>query len=114
MIPKYFGRLCNGTDADVMVRPPFMSPEPPMPATALPTISILDEVATAQRREPNSKMAKYVRNAYCHRLARHLNYRKKPWIDLITYLGLEVGVQLPGQWKERGTSFIQCIVRMIQ
>jgi hypothetical protein len=65
MIPKYFGRLCNGIDADRIVIPPFMSTELPMPATALATISILDEVATAQRREPSSKMAKYVRNVYC-------------------------------------------------
>ena len=42
----------------MIVKPPFTTPDPPMPATALPTINILDEVATALRREPNSNSPK--------------------------------------------------------
>ena len=33
-------------------------PDPPIPATALPTMNIFDEVATPERREPSSKRPK--------------------------------------------------------
>lgn len=33
-------------------------PDPPIPATALPTINILEDVATAQSREPISNKAR--------------------------------------------------------
>ncbi len=39
----------------MMVTPPFRIPEVPMPATALPTMSILDDVATPQSKEPSMK-----------------------------------------------------------
>jgi hypothetical protein len=52
------GLLVMGTQAAIMENPPFWMPEHPIPATARPTISILDEVATAQSRDPSSKMAK--------------------------------------------------------
>ena len=35
-----------------------MSPELPRPATALPTMSISEELATPHSKEPNSKRAK--------------------------------------------------------
>jgi len=41
-----------------MVKAPFKIPEVPIPATARPIINILEEVATPQIREPNSKTAK--------------------------------------------------------
>ena len=94
IIPKYFGRLCNGIDADAIVMPPFMSPELPMPATTLPTISILDEVATPHRREPSSKIAKYVRNVYCpiiNQVSKILDLSQKA-VWLASYLRFEVGV----------------------
>ena len=61
IIPKYFGRLCSGIEPDRMVRPPFISPEDPIPATARPMMSIVEDLATPQMSEPTSKMKKQVR-----------------------------------------------------
>jgi len=41
-----------------MVKAPFIRPDPPIPATALPIMNIFEDMATPQRREPNSKRAK--------------------------------------------------------
>jgi hypothetical protein len=43
---------------------PFIMPEVPIPATALPTINIFEEVATAHIKEPTSKMKKKNRNVH--------------------------------------------------
>jgi len=67
MNPRYTGRLASGRHAARMVRAPLMSPEPPMPATARPTINILEELATPQSKEPSSKMARKVRKVNCDR-----------------------------------------------
>lgn len=45
----------RGMEADMSVSAPLPIPEEPMPAMALPTMNILEEVATAQINEPNSK-----------------------------------------------------------
>jgi hypothetical protein len=57
-----------------MTRAPFMIPELPIPATALPTINILEDVATPHIRDPNSNVIKNPRNTnYLTRfLARYL------------------------------------------
>ena len=47
-----------------MVRAPFERPEPPMPAMALPTINISEEVATPHRRDPSSKSPRKNRKVY--------------------------------------------------
>jgi hypothetical protein len=47
-----------GTHPAIIVNAPFKIPEVPIPATARPIINILEEVATPQIKEPNSKMAK--------------------------------------------------------
>ena len=52
------GLLDIGTHPEMMVRAPFKIPEVPIPATALPTINIFDDVETAQSKEPSSKTAK--------------------------------------------------------
>jgi glutamine synthetase len=39
----------------MIVNAPFTMPDPPIPATALPTINIFDDVATPDRRDPSSK-----------------------------------------------------------
>lgn len=57
--------LCNGTHAEIIVRAPLTIPEPPIPATALPTMSIFDDVATPQSNEPNSKVATNAEKVYC-------------------------------------------------
>jgi hypothetical protein len=44
--------------------PPFMRPEPPRPATARPTMSMVELVATPHRREPNSKSPKKEMNVH--------------------------------------------------
>lgn len=38
----------------IIVRAPLIIPDAPIPATALPTINIFEEVATAHKREPSS------------------------------------------------------------
>jgi hypothetical protein len=60
--PNYWrgilGLFAIGTHPAIMVKAPFKIPEVPIPATARPIINILEEVATPQIREPNSKTAK--------------------------------------------------------
>jgi hypothetical protein len=53
----------------MIVNAPFTIPEPPIPETALATISIFEEVATAHKREPNSNRAKNNINVYLDMLA---------------------------------------------
>lgn len=64
MAPMAAGRLCRGKRIASIVSPPFWRPEPPMPARARPTMSMLDDWATAQMREPNSKKAKKARKVH--------------------------------------------------
>lgn len=45
----------RGMEADNIVSAPFPTPAAPMPAIALPTISMSDEVATPHINDPNSK-----------------------------------------------------------
>ena len=58
------GDLCRGTEDAMIVKVPFSKPEAPMPATARAIINIFEEVATAQRREPSSKMEKKARKVH--------------------------------------------------
>lgn len=48
--------------------PPFTMPELPIPAIARPPINIGDDVATAQIREPSSKIVKNTRYDHFHLL----------------------------------------------
>ena len=50
--------MSNGIHTAIIVKAPFIRPDPPIPATALPIMNIFEDVATPQRREPNSKRAK--------------------------------------------------------
>jgi hypothetical protein len=52
------GLFAIGTHPAIMVKAPFKIPDVPIPATARPIISILEEVATPQIKEPSSKTAK--------------------------------------------------------
>ena len=54
-----------GTHAEIIVSIPFISPEPPIPATARPTISMLEEVATPHNREPISKRTTKAKKVLC-------------------------------------------------
>jgi hypothetical protein len=49
------GRLCIGAMAAKMVSAPLVRPAAPSPAIALPTISMVEDRATPQITEPNSK-----------------------------------------------------------
>jgi hypothetical protein len=53
-----------GTHPAIMIKAPFRIPEVPIPATARPTINILEDWATPQINEPNSKIAKNVMNVH--------------------------------------------------
>ena len=48
------GRLCIGAIAPIIVSAPLVRPEAPNPATALPMMSMLEDLATPQIIEPNS------------------------------------------------------------
>lgn len=64
MNPMNIGRLCIGKMLAKILSAPFTMPEDPIPATARPTISIFDEVATPQMREPSSKSEKKPRKVH--------------------------------------------------
>jgi hypothetical protein len=59
----------------MIVMAPSTVPEVPMPATARPAISILDEVATPHTRLPSSKTAKNPRNTHWYVVSEFLNYQ---------------------------------------
>ena len=71
-------RFSIGMHLATIVKPPFTMPDPPMPATALPTINIFDEVATPDRREPSSN--------------RPRNTMKQILVELSQNVDVEVGV----------------------
>jgi len=50
----------------MMVKAPFEIPDVPRPAIARPTIKNFEDVATPQRSEPTSKMAKKTRKVHCN------------------------------------------------
>jgi hypothetical protein len=63
-LPSSRGLFLSGTEAVMMVRAPFIKPDPPIPATALPTINMSDETETPHNRDPNSKTTKKARKVY--------------------------------------------------
>lgn len=58
------GRLSRGAAAAMMVRKPMIRPDPPAPAIARPMMNIVDVLASAQTKEPISKMAKPSKKVY--------------------------------------------------
>ena len=56
MRPVKAGRLAGGTENAMMVYAPEAIPAPPAPAMARPTMRVVLLFATAQMREPTSKM----------------------------------------------------------
>jgi hypothetical protein len=63
-IPVYIGRLCNGTVAAIINKAPVNIPAAPIPATALPMMSVVDVGATPQRSEPSSNHARAQRKIH--------------------------------------------------
>lgn len=58
----------------MMVIAPLERPELPIPATALPTINMSDDLATPHKSDPNSNRARKVRKEYCDLLAPFPSY----------------------------------------
>ncbi len=56
-----------GRHAPKMVNPPFSKPEAPKPETARAIINILEDIATAHRRDPSSKVKRNIRKAHCEK-----------------------------------------------
>jgi len=56
------GRFSGGDTTAMIVKPPFIRPEPPIPAIARPIMSIIELVATPQSSEPSSNIDKNIRN----------------------------------------------------
>jgi hypothetical protein len=75
------GLLSIGMHAAMIVRPPLIMPAPPIPAIALPTMNIFDEIATPEMREPTSKRAKKDRNVFYNEI-RGLYHRKPQYMDV--------------------------------
>ena len=57
--------LAGVTLACTIVYPPLRSPEAPIPATARPIISILEDTAAPHKADPISNTAKKLRNVHC-------------------------------------------------
>jgi hypothetical protein len=55
-IPRYCGRLEGGVASPTMLNRPTVTPEPPTPWIARPTISVLGFFATAHTMLPSSKI----------------------------------------------------------
>jgi hypothetical protein len=62
MIPIIVGLFLIGTAPARIFNAPFSMPDDPIPAIARPTMSILEELATPQIKEPTSNMLKKERN----------------------------------------------------
>ena len=58
------GRFSSGADAAKMVRSPVSDPALPIPAIALPTMSISEVFATAHIRDPSSNNASAIKKQY--------------------------------------------------
>lgn len=65
--PINVGLFSNGATAVKVLRTPFIKPPPPIPATACPTMNIVEPFAVAQRSDPNSKTPRKARNVYFER-----------------------------------------------
>lgn len=63
-IAIYGARLFSGIRIEMMFIPPEKIAAAPTPATARPTISIVDDAAAAQSTEPSSKIIRPLRNVH--------------------------------------------------
>jgi hypothetical protein len=63
-MPSIAGRFSIGTAAPIIVHAPFDKPDPPIPATARPIMSMAEERAAPHRTEPSSKTARKHKNEY--------------------------------------------------
>jgi hypothetical protein len=93
-----------GIHTATIVKAPFTMPEPPMPATALPTMNIFEDVATPQMREPNSKSAK--KNIKV--IAKNVSYIYLYVDSGSAHLRIESAVDFASYWLQRAARFSEC------
>ena len=62
--PKYLGRERRGTRLLIMTRAPELTPAPPIPVMARPTMSAAELGAVAETMEPISKIATSMTRAW--------------------------------------------------
>lgn len=84
------GFLSFGAAAAMVVNAPFKSPAPPIPCTALPPMSILDEVADPQIIDPIKKIALKV--TYVCFQSQHVDLRRR--LFTVPLLGSECKICL--------------------
>ena len=60
-LPRKTGLFLNGTEAVMIVRAPFVKPDPPSRGPALLTINILEDLEARHNKDPNSNTPKKVR-----------------------------------------------------
>ena len=60
-IPRYCGRLAGGAANPTMLNRPTVTPEPPTPWIARPTINVVGFFATAHTMLPSSKIRMPIR-----------------------------------------------------
>jgi hypothetical protein len=94
------GCLGNGTAACTMLYAPLSIPEAPKPATARPMMSMFEDTAVPQRREPNSKMPKKTRNVHLVVNRSALPSCEETNKRMCVYLGAKIGINLPSEWLE--------------
>lgn len=88
-VEHVLGLFIIGEHPAMMVKAPLKIPELPMPATALPTISMVEETATPHRREPSSKIAKKVKKVHCHHALLRLTKTTQADVTIGVLLTLE-------------------------
>jgi hypothetical protein len=62
--PMYAALFSLGIQARRIIKPPFIMPAPPIPATARPRISIFEDTAAPHNREPSPNSTKNVMKVY--------------------------------------------------
>jgi hypothetical protein len=92
------GLFSIGKQSAIIVKAPFIIPDPPIPATALPTINMFDEVATPHKREPSSNIAKNIIKTH---LAKVSVIRRSQ--SIVTCLDMKSTVYFPSHRLERTT-----------
>lgn len=86
-------RFSIGMHLAIIVKPPLTMPDPPIPATALPTMNIFDEVATPQRSEPSSKRAKKTIKQILKGVSQNFNLRRR-----VSHLGVIFAIDFASHW----------------
>jgi len=71
---------------------PLINPEPPSPATALPTMSITEELAAPQMTDPSSKRTRQAMNDHYAMSRTYQLHHLHSYVPAITYFRVQLGV----------------------